>query len=139
MTLNNKYLYFDNNSYLEIRSCKALLLLLRAMETNTLTLLALAITFLLPFAEGEKLEKLRFYFNFSRQSLQPMRVCEGIGEQARVCPSHCRTLGVSGQCKISKYLMAPLYSKVSLSMRAATTPGRPMTTPTAPGTTESSR
>ena len=103
MTLNNKYLYFDNNSYLEIRSCKTLLLLLRAMETNTLTLLALAITFLLPFAEGEKLEKLRFYFNFSRQSLQPMRVCEGIGEQARVCPSHCGTLGVSGQCKILKY------------------------------------
>ena len=52
MTLNNKYLYFDNNSYLKIRSCKTLLLLLRTMETNTLTLLALAITFLLPFAEG---------------------------------------------------------------------------------------
>ena len=32
-----------------------------------------------------------------------MWVREGIGKQARVCPSHCGTLGVSGQCKILKY------------------------------------
>ena len=56
--------YFDNNSYLEIRSCKTLLLLLRVMESNTITWLSLAITLMLTSAEGERVREIYFLFLF---------------------------------------------------------------------------
>ena len=56
--------YFDNNSYLEIRSCKTLLLLLRVMESNTITWLSLAITLMLTSAEGERVREIYFLILF---------------------------------------------------------------------------